>query len=206
VIEEKNTEFDDAIAPWTSSEDTFIEAQPLDSVDGRERREIRFERSVARGDAVVCRAVGGGDITVGWSESRVIDGGLFLVAEGVEQGSGRGATVRLALDDCSFECGDGFASLRDGPSRPVMATLHAFAQRCRFRIPEGQALIEQHGVGDPEAYRAAVEWLDAGGRYEGSGIFRRIDGAAERVEMDYASSPQPLVHLPATADGEDGAK
>ncbi|MEI7564002.1 MAG: hypothetical protein WCJ39_10670 [bacterium] len=55
-------------------------------------------------------------------------------------------------------------------------------------------LLEQSGIEEPDRYRAAIEWLDANSRYEGSNIFRRIDGSAERVEMDFAASPQPLVH------------
>jgi hypothetical protein len=192
-------------APGASAA-TFIEAQSLDAADGRERRDIRFVRSSTRGRAVVCRAVGGGELTVGWSESDVVDAERFLIAEGVDREAGEGVTVRLSLDASSFSCREGFASLRDSPSRPIISTLRVFAERCRFRIPDGRALIEQAGVGDPEVYRAAVEWLDSGGRYEGSELFRRIDGAAERVEMDYASSPQPLVHLPAGADGEDGGE
>jgi hypothetical protein len=55
-------------------------------------------------------------------------------------------------------------------------------------------LLEQSGIEEPARYRTAIEWLDANSRYEGSNLFRRIDGSAERVEMDYAASPQPLAH------------
>ena len=50
------------------------------------------------------------------------------------------------------------------------------------------------GVGDAEAYRPAVEWIDAASRYEGSGVLRRVDGAAERFEIDFASHAQALDH------------
>jgi hypothetical protein len=68
------------------------------------------------------------------------------------------------------------------------------ADACRFAVPDGGALVEQTGIEEPDRYRSAVEWLDGGSRYEGSSVFRRIDGVAERVEIDYASSGQPLVH------------
>jgi hypothetical protein len=55
-------------------------------------------------------------------------------------------------------------------------------------------LLEQSGIEEPARYRTAIEWLDANSRYEGSNLFRRIDGSAERVEMDYAASSQPLAH------------
>ena len=190
----------------TPREDAVIESQSLGTGDPGEGQECRFIGSSVEGDVVVCRVLGGGAITIVWSESRLIEGGRFLVAEGAETAAGQGARVRLALDACSFTCRNGFASLRDAPSRPLAPSLHAFAEGCRFRIPEGMALIEQVGVGDPETYRSVVDWLDAGSRYEGSGIFRRIDGAAERVELDYASSSQPLIHLPAAEDWQDEAE
>jgi hypothetical protein len=109
-------------------------------------------------------------------------------------------SVRMTLDDGLFACGDGFACLLDSPSLPVAPRLQAFAKGCRFLVPEGRAVLQQSGVGDPEAYRPAVEWIDAASRYEGSGILRRIDGAAERFDIDFASQPQPFNHA-ATIDG-----
>jgi hypothetical protein len=195
---------EDLVTP--GAEDAVVETQSLGTGDGHRGQDVRFIRSTVEHARVVCRALGGVALTVAWSESRLVDGGRFLVAEGAETAAGEGARVRLLLDASSFECEEGFASLRDAPSRPLAPTLYAFADDCRFRIPESAALIEQVGVGDPETYRLAVEWLDGGSRYEGGGIFRRIDGAAERVEMDYASSPQPLIHLPAEADWQEEAK
>ena len=59
---------------------------------------------------------------------------------------------------------------------------------------------EDNGVAyiikDPEVYRGRVRWTDAGSRYEGSPIFRRIDGAAERVEIDFSALAQPLQFVP----------
>ena len=92
----------------------------------------------------------------------------------------------------------------------MVPRLQVFAEACRFVVPEGRVLLEQSGIEEPARYRAAIEWLDAKSRYEGSNLFRRIDGSAERVEMDYAASPQPLAHsarisVPIEAwGGEDG--
>lgn len=55
-------------------------------------------------------------------------------------------------------------------------------------------MILQSGVDEADRYRGMIEWLDANSRYEGSVVFRRIDSATERVEMDFAAAPQPLVH------------
>jgi len=63
-------------------------------------------------------------------------------------------------------------------------------------VPEGRPFLEQSGVGDPEAYRPTIEWIDVASRYEGSGIWRRIDGAGERFEIDFDSQPQPMSHSP----------
>jgi hypothetical protein len=57
-------------------------------------------------------------------------------------------------------------------------------------------VLEQSGVGAPEAYRPAIDWIDAGSRYEGSGVWRRIDGAAERFDIDFASQSQNFNHTP----------
>jgi len=187
------------------AEDAFVEVQPLAAADDSESPVIRMIRCTVAGDVTFCACRGASDVTIVWSAGTLGGASRFLLAEGLERGASRGPLVRLSLDTGVFACRDGFASLRDSPSRPVAPSLHAFAESCRFRIPDGRALIEQSGVGDPDAYRAGVEWIDAGGRYEGSGVFRRIDGAAERVEMDYASSPQPLVHLPTGTEWQDGA-
>ena len=77
---------------------------------------------------------------------------------------------------------------------PVVPRLQVFAESCRFVVPEGRVLLEQSGLEEPARYRTAIEWLDANSRYEGSNLFRRIDGSAERLELDYAASPQPLAH------------
>jgi len=155
---------------------------------------VRFIRSRATGAGSLLEAAGGGRIDCEWQEGDCDLGGRFLVAEGSRRGDGPGITVRLVLGAASFHCRDGFAWLLDSPARPLPPQLRAEVDGCRFLLPEGRALIEQSGIDAPAAYRSLVEWSDTGGRYEGSGVWRRIDGAAERIDIDYASAPRPLAH------------
>jgi hypothetical protein len=122
---------------------------------------------------------------------------------GSEPAAAGGPRLRLQLVNGRFRCREGFASLRDSADRPVLPILQAFAETSRFQVGAGRALLEQSGIGDPDAYQMAIEWIDAGGRYEGSPIFRRIDGAAERVEIDYAAAPQDLLHVADDADWDN---
>ena len=165
-----------------------------------DRQEIRMTDIRAEGGAAFLEAKGGGRIDLFWSGGRVVTPGRFLVAEGSPRENGSGSIVRMTLEDGLFACGDGFACLLDSPSLPQAPRLQAFAKGCRFLVPDGRAVLEQSGVGDPEAYRPAIEWIDAASRYEGSGILRRIDGSGERFEIDFDSQPQPFNHA-ATIDG-----
>lgn len=163
--------------------------------------EVRFTRTVVRGLGDAMRIAGNRQLDVVWGGGSCAVGGSFLVAEG-----GAGATgpaVSLALAEGVFACEAGFARLLDSPARPALPGLRVVADACRFIVPDGAALVEQAGIEEPDRYRTTVEWFDGGSRYEGSSVFRRIDGVAERVEVDYASSGQPLVH---TTKVEAGAE
>jgi hypothetical protein len=70
-------------------------------------------------------------------------------------------------------------------------------------ITAPNALVEQSGISDPVAYRSLIDWQNVGSNYEGSSIFRRIDGAAERIEFDYAASQQPFRHTTFPGDLPD---
>ena len=129
-----------------------------------------------------------GRIDLFLSGGRVTCPGRFLLAEGGRPADG-GIGIRMTLDEGSFACADGFACLLDSASRPVGPRLRVFAKACLFAVPEGRPFLEQSGIGDPEGYRPAIEWSDAASRYEGTSVFRRIDGAAERVETDFDSLP-----------------
>jgi hypothetical protein len=164
--------------------------------DAADRQEIRTNDTRVEGCAAFLESKGGGRIDLFWSGGRVVTPGRFLVAEGAPRSHGSGAAIRMTLEDGLFACGDGFACLLDSPSLPLAPRLQALAKECRFLVPDGRAVLEQSGIGDPEAYRPAIEWIDAASRYEGSGVLRRIDGAAERFEIDFASQPQPMNHSP----------
>jgi hypothetical protein len=159
-----------------------------------DRQEIRANDTRAEGGAAFLESKGGGRIDLFWSGGRVVTSGRFLLVEGSPRTAGNGTAVRMTLEDGLFACSDGFACLVDSPALPLAPRLQAFAKACRFLVPEGRPVLEQSGMWDPEAYRPAIEWIDAASRYEGSGILRRIDGAAERFEIDFASQPQPMNH------------
>ena len=168
-----------------------------------DRQEIRASDVRVAGGAAFLESKGGGRIDLFWSGGRVVTPGRFLVAEGCPRSHRSGTSLRMTLEDGLFACGDGLVCLLDAAAVPLAPRLQAFAKGCRFLVPEGRALLEQSGIGDPEAYRADIEWIDAASRYEGSGILRRIDGAAERFEIDFASQPQPMNHA-AQIDGWPG--
>jgi len=158
------------------------------------RQVIRMLRCTVRGDAVFLDAAKCGQVELVWTGGSIATPARFLMAEGSARGETVGRRLRLALTGGLFACGGGFACLLDSPAKPVAAVLRGFAAKCHFFIPQGQALIEQSGIEDPDLYRAAIEWIDAGSRYTGSPIFRRMDGSEERIEMDYAASREPLTH------------
>jgi len=184
---------DGVFDPPAAAEAVLVRAEG-DGVDAAQRSEVRMTRTVVQGAGRFLHVVGRRHVDVIWFGGRCVLSGNFLAAEGGMQPDGPGPTVSLSLADASFACRGGFARLLDSPARPGLPILRAFADACRFAVPDGAALLEQSGLEEPDRYRAVAEWLDAGSRYTGSGMFRRIDGAAERVEADYASSGQPLVH------------
>ena len=128
-----------------------------------------------------------------WTGGSVVTRGRFLVVAGAVGGS---PTVRLVVDDALFACADGLVCLLDDSTLPRPPRLQAAVKNCRFLVPEGRPLIEQAGIGTPESYRPAVDWSDAACRYEGSGVWRRIDAAAERLDLDFASRHKPFQHDP----------
>jgi len=158
---------------------------------------LRFQRTTIAGAGSFLEAAGSGTVACEWQGGGCDLAGRFVIAEGSARSGGPGVSLRLDLASATFECGDGFAWLLDSPARPVQPHLRVSVDGCRFVVPEGRALVEQSGIDVPAVYRTAVEWIDHAGRYEGSGVWRRIDGSAERIDLDYASSPRPLVHLPA---------
>ena len=172
----------------------FVLVEDNAGFGGARRVEVRMTRSALLGDGLFMEAAGSGEVEVLWAGGRCVTSRQFLVAAGADRAAGEGLSLRFSLSQSLFVCQEGFARLVDSSAGPLLARMQVFVEECRFVVPEGRVLLEQSGIEEPERYRAAIEWLDVNSRYEGSNIFRRIDGSAERVEMDFAASPQPLIH------------
>ena len=149
---------------------------------------------VVNGEATVCSVEGATGLSLMWRGGGATVVGRFLDVEGSP--SSVGPLIGLRLDAATFACQEGFVRLADSPTQSRVPQLEAVVERCRLLVPEPAALIEQIGVAEPEAYQTAVNWLDRQGRYEGSRIFRRIDGAGDAIEIDFAAAPRPLAHQP----------
>ncbi len=144
------------------------------------------------------------DVDLIWDGGVFVSPHRFILADGETRGAvADNATIRLSLSNASFVCEDGFACLLDSPTRPMPGRLRVLADTCRFVITAPNALVEQSGISDPVAYRSLIDWQNVGSNYEGSSIFRRIDGAAERIEFDYAASQQPFRHTTFPGDLPD---
>ncbi|MDA0969142.1 MAG: serine/threonine-protein kinase [Planctomycetota bacterium] len=152
--------------------------------------------TVVRGDMNFLEVAGERRVDLNWSGGSLATNGRGLVVEGAARDVENGTLLAATLRQGIFACRAGFACLLDSPARPTEPRLEVTATGCRFLTPEGVPLIEQSGIEDPEVYRGRVRWTDAGSRYEGSPIFRRIDGAAERVEIDFSALAQPLQFVP----------
>lgn len=157
---------------------------------------VRFDGTTVAADATVVRVDSGETVDVEVGSSTFTTPRRFLLASGAVVGIGNTPSIVLKAEQSEFSLGGGFACLVDSRSRPVARRLKAVADSCRFEISGESALLEQAGVGEPDGYLVSVQWTDLGSRYEGSDVFRRIDGAAERVEVDYASQPQPFDRSP----------
>jgi len=199
---------------WSEYHAAFVRVGGHEDAHGGRRQpcEVRMTGCSVAGEGVFLESLDGGDLDVFWTGGTCVVARQFLSAEGAPRSVGAGPAIRLSLKEGLLACREGFASLRDSPARPLVPHLNAFAEGCRFVTPEGRPLLEQSGIEEPDSYRPRIEWLDANSRYEGSSVFRRIDGSAERVEIDFAAFPQPLIHsariLPevkAWTDGGDDA-
>ena len=157
---------------------------------------VQFSDTTVRGDMTFLEVAGEGQVDLIWSGGSLATDGRCLVVEGASRDVEQGTLLHVSLQRALFACREGFACLLDSPARPTEPRLDVTATGCRFLTPEGVPLIEQSGIEDPEVYRGRVRWADAGSRYEGTAIFRRIDGAAESVEIDFPSLAQPMQFLP----------
>jgi len=158
----------------------------------------------AAGDATLVdvQAARGGRVTFLWDSGAALTRRL-VVAEGSRTGD---VVVNATLTDVIAACSDSLVTLRDSPAWPRLAVVEVLATGCRFVVADtARSFIEQAGIAEPEAYLAALTWRDRHGRYEGSRVFQRIDGAAERVEVPFGQPNVPLVHDPRVAALPDPA-
>lgn len=202
MLDDSENLSDPEAAPALSSSASVIKTV-CESTEASTRQEIRISRCTVRTDAVFLDASRGGRVDVMWSGGSFKTPARFLLAEGSSPSSTAGKSVRLSLKNASFVCDQGFAFLLDSPARPVAPLLQVLAESCQFVIPQTNALLEQSGIADADFYRTAIEWIDAGSRYAGSSVFKRIDGSAERIEIEYAASSQPLIHTPQLKEPPD---
>lgn len=171
-------------------------AAPLAATDVSSPATVDLVDVVVNGGATWCGVEGSVGLTLRWNGGGLTTAGRFLETAGDARVPHAGAVIRLDLEEATFACQEGFVRLADSPKQSRVPRLTAKVDRCRFLVPEPAAFIEQVGVAEPEAYQTAVDWRDRLGRYEGSRIFRRIDGAGDAVEIDFAAAPRPLAHQP----------
>jgi hypothetical protein len=156
---------------------------------------INFRGVRVHGDATVLamESQRGGRVDLTWDTGVAITR-RFVTAEGSQTGENM---IAMRCTDVVAACLDGLVSLRDAPGMARLPRLMMQATGCRFIVADAsRAFVEQAGISDPEAYAAAVSWLDGHGRYEGTRVFQRIDGAAERVEKVFGDPSVPFVHDP----------
>jgi serine/threonine protein kinase len=155
---------------------------------------ISMVRSRAAGNAVFLDVVATvtGSVSLEWNGGEFVSPRRLLVAEGAASGP---VHVDCHLHDATFCCGEGIAALGDSLDRPDSPRLRVRAVGCRFVVPgTDRPFVLQAGVGEPDRYRAALAWIDERSRYEGTGVFQRIDGAAERVDVGFREILPPLFH------------
>ncbi len=165
------------------------------SVTGSRAVRIRFVGVRAAGDADLLEvAAGGGRVDFRWDAGAALTPRRLLVIEGSRSRS----TLACTMEDVVAACGGGIVAIWDPASLAVPSRLELEASGCRFVVTDpARPFIEQSGAAPPEDYAAAVGWQDRHGRYEGGRVFRRIDGAAERVELLFGDPTVSLVHEPA---------
>lgn len=156
---------------------------------------VALENTRAAGDAVFIDAVSGpGTMVLTWSGGAFVSPRRLVVAEGGREG---GLDVECDFQNVVVVCGEGIVLLRDSAARPAAARLRVRAGTSRFMVRAADGpFVEQVGVGVPDAYATGCLWLDEQSRYEGGGAFRRIDAAAERVDIGFRDVVPELAHEP----------
>ena len=186
---------DDAVADGQSSGGPFggraafvsVEFPPDDPPRGGSG--IRMTAVRAIGDAVVVdvQSGGRGHIDLVWAGGGVLTPRQFLAT------TGGPFDIEIDLSDATFACRDGMAVLRDGGGSTGLATVTVTSRNCEF-FTAGAPLITQTGVAEPADYEPRVTWRNRGSRHEGTEVYRRIDGAAERIDMFFRDQPAVFRH------------
>jgi hypothetical protein len=184
----------DAAEPPANAESAFVRV--VAAADGAAKAcAVSMVRSKVRGAAVFLDASSSGPdrVALSWSGGGAVSPRL-IVAEGVRSDAGE-LQVECRLEQAVFACRNGLIAMRDTPLRPVPPRVRVLAEDCRFLLAESP-LLEQSGIADSETYRDAITWTDRGGSYEGSDIFRRIDGSAGTVNEGFHEQQDFLRHTP----------
>jgi serine/threonine protein kinase len=181
----------------------FVAVQPAEEVDPGPGCTLMLVTTRACGDAVFLDATDRrpSRVVLSWLGGGLITSRQLLATAGTT-GAGTAGTgtmgdgerrVEMSLDDATFACRDGIVLATDSRSQPALAQVRITARGCTF-LTEGTPLAVQTGIGEPEDYEAALTWRNRGSRHEGTDVFRRIDGAAERIDMLFRDQPTVFRH------------
>ncbi len=183
----------------------FVAVQ-AEGTAGERRNELSLGRTRACGDAVFLGMADGSDchVQLSWSGGGLISKRPLIVAEGGLEASDE-AGIEATLADAVFACRDGLVALRDSLSWPRIPRLDVVAKNCDFLLAGGP-LVGQSGVGEPVDYDAVFSWRDEGSRYGGGEVMRRVEGAAERIDVYFRDQPVALRHAETAAEWPNAAE
>jgi serine/threonine protein kinase len=164
-----------------------------DSADDDTGASVALAATWACGDAVFLDATAGegGRTACSWHGGGLITPRQLLAAGGASKDGER--VVELTLEEATFACQSGIVAASDAWRQPVPARVRVTARQCTF-LTAGAPLVLQSGIGEPADYEAAAVWTNRGSRYEGTDIFRRLDGGAERVDLSFREQAATFRH------------
>jgi len=152
-------------------------------------------RAAGDADLLAVAVTGGGRVEFRWLGGAIVTPRRLLSLEGSQTVT----MVDCVLENLVAACGAGVAACLDSPASPLPVRLSSTASACRFVVTDpSRPFVEQAGIGSPQDYADALVWQDHQGRYEGGAVFRRIDGAAERIDLPFGDATLPLLHTAVT--------
>ncbi len=166
--------------------------QPDQTMNEKSESLVKMQNCVINGDIRCFECEAGTSLSLSWTGGSVTTRERFLTAGISSVNFAKPNQLQLQLYGATFVCNRGFARLADIPGQNEVPQMKVTTEYCRFVVPESSALLEQVGVAEPEAYQEAIQWADHRGKYEGSRIFKKIDGAGDLIEIDYSSAGQPM--------------